>query len=299
MAKIPWGVDLWPDRSVLKKLLSIIIILCLRDQAFAQHKPAIEWVTIPAGTFSMGSIKGEFNRETDEIPHQVTLSAFKMGKYEVTVARFKTFIDATGYVTDAEKGTGGVAGTTVWRDNKVGIKAGVNWKCDESGKTLPVSGYNRPVIHVSWNDAAAFASWMDCRLPTEAEWEYACRAGTSTPFNTGNNLTPSQADFDGNFPYIDYARGEYRGKPVAVGSFEPNAWGLYDMHGNVCEWCSDWYDEYPAADQTNPKGAESGEYRVFRGGSWNYTASQCRSAYRSYDYPVAHFFVGFRLVNPR
>ena len=153
------------------------------------QKPVIDWAFIPAGTFTMGSPRNEVGRTKDEIQHQVTLSAFKMSKQEVTVKQFKAFVDATGYKTDAEKGTGGRKGSSVWKYGeemftKKWLLVGqddANWRYDISGIIRPESEYNHPVIHVSWNDAKAFADWMGCRLPTEAEWEYACRAGSSTP----------------------------------------------------------------------------------------------------------------------
>jgi len=136
------------------------------------------------------------------------------------------------------------------------------------------------------------------RLPTEAEWEYACRAGSTTPFHTGNNLTTDQANYDGNYPYNGNAEGVYRKKTLEAGSLTRNAWGLHDMHGNVWEWCSDWYGNYPSGTQTNPQGPRSGSDRVFRGGSWHYGARHCRSAYRNTGTPANQKFnLGFRLVS--
>lgn len=263
-------------------------------------KPVIEWTNIPAGTFTMGSPATEVSRETDETQHQVTLSAFKMSKYEITVGQFKAFVDETEYKTDADIGTGGVSGSAIWTGTKYEFKKGVNWKCDVKGNLQPATEYNQPVIHVSWNDAVAFAEWLGCRIPTEAEWEYACRAGTTTPFNTGNNLTASQANYNGHYPYNNNAKGEWREKTMLVGSFSPNAWGLYDMHGNVWEWCSDWYGDYPTVAQTNPKGPSTGSFRVRRGGCWSSDSRDCRAADRLSGYPSDRRFtgVGFRLVSP-
>jgi formylglycine-generating enzyme required for sulfatase activity len=135
-------------------------------------------------------------------------------------------------------------------------------------------------------------------LPTEAQWEYACRAGTTTPFNTGYNLTTDQANYNGNYPYNNNAKGQYREKTLPVGSFLPNGWGLYDMHGNVREWCLDWYGEYLTKSQTNPKGLASGSCRVLRGGSWNSFAQYCRSADRTGSAPSDNGYgiLGFRVV---
>jgi formylglycine-generating enzyme required for sulfatase activity len=262
------------------------------------QKPIIEWVYIPAGTFSMGSPTNEVGRGADETQHQVTLNSYKISKYEITTAQFKAFVDATGYVTDAEKGTG-AKGSVIWTGKKHEVKADANWKCDVNGKPRPVEEYSHPVIHVSWNDADAFAKWIGCRLPTEAEWEYACRAGTTTPFNTGNNLTTAQANYDGNYPYNNNPKGEYRGQTMPVGSFSPNGFGLYDMHGNVSEWCSDWQGDYTNLAQNNPKGSESGSCRIYRGGSWCDLALGCRSASRNSNFAAARSnFTGFRLVSP-
>jgi formylglycine-generating enzyme required for sulfatase activity len=215
----------------------------------------------------MGSPSYETDRESDEGPqHSVSLSGFKMSKYEVTFAQYDAFCDATGRQKPSDEGWG---------------------------------RGNRPVINVDWNDATAFAEWMGCRLPTEAEWEYACRSGTTSPFNTGSCLSSSQANYDGNYPYSTCAKGTYLQKTMPVGSYAPNAWGLYDMHGNVLEWCSDWYGDYSSSPQTNPKGPSSGSSRVLRGGSWNYLGRLCRSAYRGYNDPSnRNNFIGFRLVVP-
>jgi len=156
----------------------------------------------------------------------------------------------------------------------------------------------RPVINVNWDDATAFAEWMGCRLPTEAEWEYACRAGSEATYNTGDNLTTSQANFNCTFLPDNNTECEYREKSMPVGSFAPNAYGLFDMHGNVSEWCSDWYQDYSSLNQLNPKGPSFGSFKVFRGGSWDAPKICCRSAYRGNFSPdVRHIYVGFRLVS--
>jgi formylglycine-generating enzyme required for sulfatase activity len=248
-------------------------------------RPAVEWVNIPAGAFMMGSPDSETDRVNDEGPrHQVTLSGFKMSKYEVTFAQFQAFIAATGYETDAEK----EGWSWVWTGSEWKKESGLSWKTDEKGQLRNSNHKNYPVINVSWNDATAFAKWMGCRLPTEAEWEYACRAGTATPFYTGVYLNSSQANFNMNV-----------GQTKPVGSYAPNAWGLYDMHGNVAEWCSDWYGDYSSYSQTNPIGPASGSDRVLRGGSWYGFGRYCRSADRiNRDPSYRDYGFGFRLVVP-
>lgn len=138
---------------------------------------------------------------------------------------------------------------------------------------------------------------MGCCLHTEAEWQYACRSGTTTPFSTGINLTTDQANYDGNHPYNNHPKGKFRKMTLEVGSFESNAWGLYDMHGNVWEWCSDWYGATPATTQINPTGPSEGSERVIRGGSWIFGAKYCRSARRNEPGAFgADNDLGFRLV---
>jgi len=163
-------------------------------------------------------------------------------------------------------------------------------------------GKDCPVENVSWLDVQEFIKRLNCkggsyRLPTEAEWEYAARAGTTTPFAFGKCLNTDQANYNGNYPLEGCQKGKYRGKTVPVGSFAPNAWGLYDMHGNVWEWVQDWYKEYPADAVTDPVGPSSGSSRVLRGGGWDSVARYCRTAFRVNDTPVNRFNGrGFRLV---
>ena len=262
------------------------------------EKPEIEWIDIPSGTFTMGSPSGEEKITEDEYQHQVTLSSFRISKYEITVAQFRDFTNATGYLTDAETSAGGKSGCIIWPDISFTYNPGVNWRYDERGILIPDSAYGRPVIFVSWNDATAFADWMGCRLPTESEWEYACRAGTSTPFSNGHNLNTLYADYNGLYPYNLYdSTGLFREYPVSVDSFIPNDWGLYNMHGNVSEWCSDWYGNYPVISQKDPEGPERGFCRALRGGSWCSSALDCRSASRACQKPwYRSFETGFRIV---
>ena len=224
-----------------------------------------QMVLVKGGEFMMGDDKSDFAFEKPA--HKVIVSDFYIGKYEVTQ---KEWFDIMGTNPSSFNG------------------------CD-----------NCPVEYVSWDDVQKFIQTLNnksgktYRLPTEAEWEYACRAGTTTPFNTGNNLTTSQANYNGNYPYNNNQKGVYREKTMPVGSFAPNALGLYDMHGNVWEWCNDWYDGkyYANSPQNNPKGPSTGSRRVFRGGSWDYYAQYCRSAYRgSYTPDDRSYFLGFRLA---
>jgi sulfatase modifying factor 1 len=157
---------------------------------------------------------------------------------------------------------------------------------------------------VSWNDVQNFIHKLNqqegsgiYRLPSEAEWEYAARAGTTTAFAFGRCLSTDQANYDGNYPFPECSKGEFRKKPVPVGSFSPNNWGLYDMHGNVWEWCQDWYKSYPPGTVTDPTGPQKGSSRLHRGGSWFSGAGPCRSANRNFSSPGArNFDLGFRLV---
>ena len=163
---------------------------------------------------------------------------------------------------------------------------------------------NNPVENVTWDDAQAFIqrlnqsqSGLSARLPSEAEWEYACRAGTTTAFAFGGNITPQQVNYNGDYPYAGAAKGEYRKKSVAVKSLPANPWGLYEMHGNVWEWCVDWYGDYESGLAVDPAGPRDGSPRMLRGGSWFSDARYTRSAYRRRRNPaVRDGYYGFRLA---
>ena len=263
------------------------------------------YVRVEGGDFLMGSPGDEVDRKQNEIQHEVRVSPFYLCKYAVTVADFKKFIEESGYQTDAEKGDG----SFVWNETKWEKRAGVNWRHGVSGNDRDSGEYNHPVLHVSWNDAVAYGRWLSqktgksFRLPTEAEWEYACRAGETKPFSTGDNLTNEQANYNGDYPFNNNEKGIFRKKTLPVDSFEANAWGFYNMHGNVWEWCGDWYGEnyYEECKANgmveNPEGLETGSRRVIRGGSWDNNAEICRSASRFNHTPdYRNYDIGFRLV---
>ena len=254
----------------------------------------IQTALIPAGTFSMGSPVSEVNRSTSETQFSVTLSSFRMSKYEITNTQYAAFLNAKSIGSNGLYAAGAFPTQTL-------IYADSSWGLTYSGSQwIPVTGYETsPVINVTWYGSTEFATYVGGTLPTEAQWEYACRAGTTTPFNTGSCLTNADANYYWGSPYNTCTNSEtnspYKTQPV--GSYAPNAYGLYDMHGNVWEWCSDWYGTYPTSAQTNPTGAATGSGRVFRGGSWHNYAQYCRSAYRNYNYPTSgNNILGFRVV---
>ena len=210
--------------------------------------------------------------------HRVRITKpFLLGIHEVTVGQFRDFVEATGYRTDAETNSRGGSG---WTGKGFGKQPGFTWRNWWKEQTD-----RHPVVNVSWNDAIQFCQWLSkkegktYRLPTEAEWEYACRAGTTTRFSFGDDPA-NMADF-GNF-------ADPRGKPpgtvltTEVGSLKPNAWGLFDMHGNVLEWCSDWYKPIYYADSPadDPVGQKIGTTRVVRGGGWGFDPAFGRCARR-------------------
>ena len=237
---------------------------------------------IPAGTFMMGSPRSEAERDDKEERHEVTITKpFYIGVYEVKQSE---------YVAVMKQANGNV--------NRSKFK-----------------GDDQPVENVEWKRAKSFCKYLSdrskekeagrtYRLPTEAEWEYACRGGTSTAFSFGDSLSSEQANFNGNYPAGDARSGKYLRKTAPIGSYEPNSFGLYDMHGNVAEWCADWYDpEYyfdsPDEDPLGPpfgvvdtKFTNNGKENFFvvvRGGCWVDDARACRSAYRFRGMPNTQY----------
>jgi formylglycine-generating enzyme len=238
-----------------------------------------------------------------ELPqHRVQMGAFYFDKYEVTNRLFQQFTQQTGYRTTAERE--GSAWAFIegkgWEEVK-----GANWQKPEAGATVFDSNRaEHPVVAVSWDDAQAYCRWAKERLPTEAEWEYATRAGTTTTYwwghgNPGARRVENIADESAkqllNPIMSGYNDGAVRTAPV--GSYEANPWGLHDISGNVREWTGDWYDEhyYSNSPERNPQGPSSGEYRVLRGGSWGIAPAYVRSALRDWNTPTTrNDTLGFR-----
>jgi len=260
--------------------------------------------TGPQG-FLRGSPATEQDRGTDETQHRVILTeGFYLGIHEVTVGQFRQFVTAENYRTEGE------------RDGKGGVKwTGTEWKYDPA-TTWRNPGYTQtdqhPVVVVSWNDAVAYCAWLSrqdgktYRLPTEAEWEYACRAGSTTMYQHGNdpeglaqvgNVADASAKRQFNWTDTIAADDGYV-YTAPVGRYRANAWGLHDLHGNVWEWCSDWYGDYPVGTVTNPAGPSQGaSARVYRGGSWGDDPRICRSAFRGRNTPEGRgSFQGFRVA---
>src|SRR5579863_1458646 len=256
---------------------------------------------IPAGDFLMGGneppevIADNFQADAfgDEHPqHRVHITKpFYLGTFEVTKGQFAKFVTATGYKTDAEKdGEGGFGYTGNDKDKPFKQDKKFNWR--EWGVS---QSDESPVVNVTWKDVQKFCEWLnakedkDYRLPTEAEWEYACRAGTTTPYYCGDD--PEELARAGNlrdattrakWPVLKDGIQNSDGYAFTapVGRFKPNAFGLYDMHGNVSEWCADRYDNYGKSEVSDPQGPSKGSARVARGGAWLSPALFCRSASR-------------------
>ena len=232
------------------------------------NKLGMTFVLIPPGSFEMGIPLNKKGKENNSMPHQVTLTkGFYMQTMEVTQRQWKEVMDG-------------------------------------NPSFFKECGNDCPVEQVSWQKVQQFIKYLNrmedtnkYRLPTEAEWEYACRAGTKTPFSFGKCLTTEQSNYNGDRPFDTCQKGQYRKKPISVKGFPPNAWGLCSMHGNVWEWCEDWLGEYPVNTVTDPLGPPTGSFRIIRGGGWNSYANACRSGNRGGSDPTKWFAnLGFRVV---
>jgi formylglycine-generating enzyme required for sulfatase activity len=259
----------------------------------------LEMMQIPAGDFIMGQIG------LAAPTHKVTLSGFYMGKYQVTQEQYQAVIGTnpsdfktSGTSVTGESGTPGKlpVENVSWYDalvfcNKLSVKEGLSPAYSISGSTDPADWGTVPTnSDAIWDAVIIVTGSNGYRLPTEAQWEYACRAGTTTAYNTGDTVSDNTGWYGKNSNSMTHR----------VGLKPANAFGLYDMHGNVFEWCWDWHGVYVSAAQTNPVGASSGSYRVIRGGSWlNVSADNLRSAYRGSHAPNSWFMdLGFRLIRP-
>jgi formylglycine-generating enzyme required for sulfatase activity len=240
-------------------------------------KLKIETVFVQGGTFMMGSPDDGTDYSAEHPQHAVTLDSFYIGKYEVTKAQFAAFLNAQGNQTE-----GGVT----WYDTGSSY-ARIDYI---NNQFVPEAGFeNHPVIEVTWYGARAYATWVGGRLPTEAEWEYAARGGNQSQGYTysGSN------DINAVAWYYTVSTTHL------VGTKQGNELGLYDMSGNVWEWCNDWYSStyYSTSPQNNPQGPDTGSYHLLRGGSWHYDANYCRVADRSYYHPVgSNYYYGFRVA---
>ena len=259
-------------RSLALLLLIITTPACHRAlPAWREPATGMAFVHLPPGRFRMGSPATEAGHREDETQHEVTLTrGFWMGREEVTQGEWRRVMG------DAEPHP-------------------------EKPSLFRQGDPRYPVVSVSYADVAAFLHRLETlspgnrfRLPTEAEWEYACRAGTTSPFSTGQSLTTAQADLDAR---AADGSGAWLGHPAPVGSYAPNAWGLQDLHGNAWEWTSDWYGPYPAGPAADPQGPAQGSLKVIRGGSWYFDAANARSAARATHAPEDWgFSLGFRVV---
>jgi formylglycine-generating enzyme required for sulfatase activity len=253
----------------------VLMLIFFAEQLQAQSPKEItnsigmKLVLIPKGTFMMGSPESEQGRQKNEDQHEVTISKdYYLGVHEVTQAQYEKVIG---------KNPSHFQGAIVGNENA-----------------------DLPVENVSCDDAVVFCKKLSdlpeemkagrvYRLPTEAEWEYACRAGSKTAYLFD--------DEEGLLPEYGWFNRNSSNRTHTVGLLEPNAWGLYDMHGNVWEWCSDWYGEYPKGAVRNPTGPKVGSDRVCRGGSWDFEAANCRSAFRNWNYPSLRLdYYGLRVA---
>lgn len=332
-------------RYLTAAILFFILILTISESmlsvdqgsyplAAIENSLGMKMVLVPAGEFMMGSeeqldmlskIYSQYELRRvqelgDEAPvHRVRINKpFYLGQFEVTVGQFRQFLEASGYIPESvADGTGGYGYNTDYDLTK--STSGDAFEGRDRKYSWRNPGFtqrdNHPVLNVTWNDALAFAKWLSVkegvkyRLPTEAEWEYVCRAGTHTRYSNGDNPESliniaNIFDSDAREQWIrwgEFALSGHDGYAFTspVGSFAPNAWGFYDMHGNVWEWVHDWYahDYYEKSPIDDPKGPTDGDVRVRRGGSWHTWSLYARSSYRNWLSPNSRYaLVGMRLV---
>jgi formylglycine-generating enzyme required for sulfatase activity len=267
-----------------------------RAEWFSDHPHGPEMVVAPAGSFTRGSPETETQRSADESPQRkVTIpQLFAVGRHAILRGQFAAFVNNTGHKSEG--------GATVWKGDK--------WEHDPKGSWRNpgfAQDDSHPVVCINWDDANAYAAWLSdqtrktYRLLTEAEREYVARAGTTTPFWWGSSITPTQANYNGNYTYAGGgSMGEYRKATVHVGSFAANPWGLFNVHGNVWEWCEDvWHDNYNGAPTDGTAWLQGGDAsrRVVRGGSWSNSPQNLRAANRNRSSAGNRLDVnGFRLA---
>ena len=298
----------WP--LILRQIKVGAISTALSFTPLLGAAQAPEMRPIPTGTFQMGSLTGD----ADEKPvHTVTVSSFHLAKTETTFTQFKIFVDATGYVTDAERGDGSFVWDSLgWHKREL-----VSWRHDERGRLRSRTGGdfgNFPVLHVSWLDAARYCNWLSrqfgleeaysfsgdtvnsmynangYRLPGEAEWEYAATAGRALADHPASS---------GRLHALAWYSGNANHRVPAGALKNANAFGLHDLQGSVWEWCHDWYarNAYTAKSKSDAGGPPGGQERALRGGSWNNNGAHCRITNRSSRYPdFRDGSVGFRVA---
>ncbi len=284
------GVPSWakvsPEQVAAAKKLDVPVAL--------ENSVGMRFVLIPAGTFMMGC-----GDSATEVARRCAMPNAQGGWFYDAHPRHKVTLSGAFYVSIHEVTQGCYEAVT-----KTNPKDADKKMSDEYPDEF--KGPNHPVVELSWNDAEKFCKTLSAQdaakgreysLPTEAQWEYACRAGTVTPFSFGETISTDQVNYHGDYTYGDGRKGEYREKPLSVGSLPPNAWGLYEMHGNVSEWCADRYGKYGSDSESDPTGPEEGKQRALRGGSWRSYPGACRSAFRLRNEAGSRSYnVGFRVV---
>ena len=258
--------------------------------AYRDSTTGMEFIFVKGGCYEMGDTFGDGEKNEKPV-HNVCVNDFYLGQYEATVGQFKQFVSETGYETEAEKGDG----CSVWDGSQFGKDGSKSWR--SPGFSRDGADDNQPVVCVTWSDTQAFAEWLSrkggksYRLPTEAEWEYAARSGGKKEKFAGM----SNESGLGDYAWYNANSGN---KTHSVGGKRPNGLGLYDMTGNVFEWCQDWYGEkyYAERPRNNPRGPSSGKYRVLRGGCWLTIPEYARATFRFRGLPANRDSdFGFRL----